>query len=88
MTQLTTIPMVVKGVEFLYHHLQILLVWKQFFIVLPVLLFLSDGSVTCLPFLGNTPVAMPRVVAKKVDPEDSVPNTVINLLGSTESRCI
>jgi len=36
--------------------------------------------VTYVPLEGNAPDAIPRVVARKVDPEDSVPKTVMRRL--------
>ena len=39
-----------------------------------------------MPFGGNAPEAIPRVVARKVDPDDSVPNTVIIRLDSIDCR--
>lgn len=39
---------------------------------------------TYVPFTGNAPDATPNVVARNVDPDDSVPNTDIIRLGSTE----
>lgn len=41
---------------------------------------------TYVPFGGNDPEAMPRVVARNVDPLDSVPKTEIILLGSIDFR--
>mmetsp|Transcript_37572 Transcript_37572/g.69519 ORF Transcript_37572/g.69519 Transcript_37572/m.69519 type:complete len:105 (+) Transcript_37572:1571-1885(+) len=54
--------------------------------VRPGLLFRSVGRVTYVPFGGNAPEAMPRVVARNVDPDDSVPNTVIIRLDSIDCR--
>lgn len=54
--------------------------------VRPGLLCLSFGSLTKVPFGGNAPDAMPSVVARKVEPDDSVPNTVIIRLASIDLR--